>query len=167
MSVTANPTTRSSLRPGDAEGIVELHRRVYRSEYGLNEEFVARVAEGVRDAVAKGWPTAQGAVRLVDGATGLAGCVALTEEGDGTGRIRWVVLAPELRGSGLGRRMIAEVVEEARRAGLRELRLETFSELRAAAAIYRSLGFRVVSEFERHDWGPPLLYQHYALSLSS
>src|SRR5581483_2035270 len=106
-----------------------------------------------------------GAVRLVDSGERLAGCVALTEEGDGIGRIRWVVLAPELRGAGLGRRLIGELVDQARDAGWHTLQLETFSRLEAAAGIYRQLGFRVVSERERHDWGPPIVYQHYELRL--
>jgi ribosomal protein S18 acetylase RimI-like enzyme len=165
MSATADQMIRSRLEPGDAEGIVELHRRVYAPEYGMNDTFVQRVGEGVRAAVAGGWPERAGAVRLVDGSEGLAGCVALTDEGDGSGRIRWVVLASELRGSGLGRRLVTELVEEARAGGMQMLKLETFSALSAAARIYRDLGFRVVDEFERFDWGPPIVYQHYELAL--
>ena len=44
--------------------------------------------------------------------------------------------------------------------------LETFSDLRTAAAIYRSYGFRVVSEDHSPRWGRErFTYQRYELSL--
>jgi GNAT superfamily N-acetyltransferase len=101
----------------------------------------------------------------VDGPDGLAGCLGLTAEGDGLGNIRWVALSPELRGLGLGRRMITESVAEARRLGMKRLELRTFSALETAAAIYRSVGFRVVAAEEKDDWGPRITYQHYVLEL--
>jgi GNAT superfamily N-acetyltransferase len=165
MSATTELRIRDRLRDGDAEGIVELHRAVYKPEYGLNDVFVDQVAEGLHAARAAGWPERGGAVRLADVGDRLSGCVALTDEGEGIGRIRWVVLMPELRGAGLGRRLIAELVDEARDAGWHTLQLVTFSRLRAAARIYRDLGFQVVSERQRGDWGPPISYQHYELRM--
>ncbi len=165
MSATVDLRIRDRLRDTDVDGIAELHRVVYGPEYGLNHAFVARVAEGVREARAAGWPERSGAVRLVDREDRLSGCVALTDEGGGVGRIRWVVLLPELRGCGLGRRLITELVDEARAGEWHTLRLETFSALRAAARIYRDLGFRVVSAQVREDWGAPIVYQHYEMKL--
>jgi GNAT superfamily N-acetyltransferase len=157
---------RRELRPGDAEAIVEIHERIYRPEYGMDARFVDGVRSTVEHAVERGWPEGGGAW-LVDGPDGLAGCVGLTGEGDGLGRIRWVVLAPEARGIGLGRRMITEAVEEARRLGFERLELDTFGALKAAAAIYLSLGFRRVSEEQTAMWGPVIAYQHYELDLSA
>ena len=48
---------------------------------------------------------------------------------------------------------------------MRRLTLDTFSELRSAAAIYRDLGFRVVGEERTDMWGPAIVYQHYELEL--
>jgi hypothetical protein len=45
------------------------------------------------------------------------------------------------------------------------LALDTFSALTAAAHVYRSVGFRVITEREREDWGPTITYQHYELRL--
>ena len=157
---------RRELRPGDAEAIVEIHERIYRPEYGMDARFVDGVRSTVESAVERGWPDGGGAW-LVDGPDGLSGCLGLTGEGDGLGRIRWVVLAPEARGLGLGRRMITEAVEEARRLGFERLELDTFGALKAAAAIYLSLGFRRVSEEQTEMWGPAIAYQHYELDLGA
>jgi len=75
------------------------------------------------------------------------------------------VLAPALRGRGLGRRLVAELLSEARAAGLQKLGLETFSALTSASRIYRDAGFRLVSERETDVWGPPILYQGYEREL--
>jgi GNAT superfamily N-acetyltransferase len=156
---------RRTLSDGDARGIAELHRRVYMPEYGMNDEFVARVAAGVDAAVGAGWPEAGGGVWLIDRGGELSGCLALTDEGDGLGRLRWFVLEAELRGRGLGRSLVEELLATARAQGFARLELETFSALTSAARIYRDAGFQLSWEQERFDWGPPILYQHYALEL--
>jgi ribosomal protein S18 acetylase RimI-like enzyme len=158
-------TIRRELRDGDAGEIVELHRRVYVPEYERNEAFLAAVAASVQSAVTAGWPHDRGAVWLLDRDAGLSGSLALTDEGGGLGHVRWVVFAPELRGLGLGRRVVEEMVREARSLGLRKLELETFGALTTAAHLYRSAGFRVRWERPRDDWGPPIVYQHYELEL--
>jgi ribosomal protein S18 acetylase RimI-like enzyme len=165
MSVINDLIVRRTLRPGDADAIVALHDRVYRTEYGRNEQFVAAVDTAVRSAVQSGWPAHSGAVWLIDDGDRLVGSLGLTVECPGTGRVRWFVFAPELRGRGLGAALIDELVAEARAAGLQRLELETFSALTAAARIYRRVGFEVVWERPLDTWGPPITYQRYELRL--
>jgi GNAT superfamily N-acetyltransferase len=166
MTATAPTAIRRTLSVGDATGIAELHRRVYMPEFGMNDEFVARVAAGVDAAVAAGWPEAGGGVWLIDRGVELSGCLALTDEGEGLGRLRWFVLEAELRGRGLGRSLVEELLATARAQSFTRLELETFSALTSAARIYRQAGFQLSWEQERFDWGAPILYQHYALDLS-
>jgi ribosomal protein S18 acetylase RimI-like enzyme len=165
VSTVTDLIIRRGLRPTDVDGIVELHRRVYVAEYDRNQAFLDAVRDGVEAAVADGWPDREGAVWLIGRGGLLTGSLALTDEGDGVGCVRWVVFERALRGLGLGRRLVTELVEEARAAGLRRLELNTYSTLRAAAHLYRDAGFRVVSERVRDDWGPPIVYQHYELEL--
>jgi GNAT superfamily N-acetyltransferase len=156
---------RQTLRDGDAEAIAELHRRIYLPEFGMNEEFVARVAAGVEAALAGGWPNTRGAVWLVDSNGALSGSLALTQEGADVGRVRWFVLAPSLRGHGLGRSLMSKLLGKAREGGLAKLELETFSALTVAAGIYRAAGFRLCWERHREDWGAAIVYQGYELKL--
>jgi ribosomal protein S18 acetylase RimI-like enzyme len=123
MSTVSAPVIRRELRDGDAQRIVELHRRVYMEEYDRNEAFVQAVRDSIERAVARGWPGRGGAVWLVEHGEGLSGCAALTDEGDGAGRVRWVVFGPEIRGRGLGRRLIDELLARARADGYDSLEL--------------------------------------------
>jgi ribosomal protein S18 acetylase RimI-like enzyme len=165
MAIGSEISIRRELRDGDAEAIVELHRRVYGAEYRRNEAFVAAVAENVAAQRAAGWPERAGGVWLLELDGELEGCLGLTDEYDGTGHVRWFVFAPAVRGSGLGRRLLSELLSSARAAGMRRLEVETFSELRAAAHLYREAGFQVIEAVQRDDWGPTITYQHYALDL--
>jgi GNAT superfamily N-acetyltransferase len=156
---------RRELRPADELAIGDLHERVYPAEYGMNASFCESVRKNVAAARARGWPSSREAVWLIDGERELAGSLGLTSDSDDVGRVRWFVLAPELRGRGLGRSLVTELIAEARANGYTRLELDTFSELTTAARIYRDAGFRLLSSRERHDWGPPIVYQSYALEL--
>ena len=160
-------TVRRDLRPGDLGAIIAHHGRVYCPEYGVDQTFEANVAAAVGAAGKRGFPRAGEGIWIVELDGRHAGSVALTNEGE-QGWVRWVVLDPELRGRGLGGRLIGEVVAEAEAAGYESLHLETFSDLRAAARIYRSHGFEVTWEETGPRWGrAELTYQHYELSFQS
>jgi GNAT superfamily N-acetyltransferase len=163
--MTADVIVRTELTDRDADGIVALHDRVYSAEFGFDGRFAASIAWGIEAAVARGWPVTDGAVWLVDRGAELEGSLGLTTDRDGVGRVRWFVLTPALRGRGLGRRLLAELLSEARAAGLRTLELETFSALTVAGRIYRRAGFSPQWERQTDQWGPPILFQRYELSL--
>jgi ribosomal protein S18 acetylase RimI-like enzyme len=164
-NMTAGTEIRSELRPGDLEAIVALHGRLYPVEYGVDSAFVTHVEARVAEAVAAGFPRERDAVRILERRGELVGSLALTDEGEDTACLRWFLIDPELRGLGLGRRLVAELIEEARERRYRQLRLETFSDLRVAAEIYRDAGFELVSEETGPRWGREITYQHYQLEL--
>jgi GNAT superfamily N-acetyltransferase len=151
---------RGDLRPGDLGSISSLHGTIYAAEHGLDPRFEAGVARGLADAITRGWPD-RGRLWAVERRGALVGSLALTHEGGGEGKVRWFVLERELRGRGHGRALIEELIAEADGSGLAVLRLETFSALRAAGHLYRSVGFEEVDSRRFSDWGRPIVLQHY------
>lgn len=77
----------------------------------------------------------------------VAGCVALRPLGDGIGEMKRLYVRPPYRSVGLGKHLIEAVVESARRAGHRELRLDTLASMTAAQALYRRLGFVEIAPY--------------------
>jgi GNAT superfamily N-acetyltransferase len=156
---------RTGLQPGDVGAIVELHGRLYATEYALDQRFEASVAHTLAELVQRGFPTDREAAWVVDDGGVVRGSLVLSDEGDGLGRVRFFVLEPAVRGQGLGRRLRDALLEHARAHGYRRLELATFSALRAAAHLYRSVGFAAVTT-EHHDrWGPTIEMQRYGLDL--
>ena len=95
--------------------------------------------EGVfRDELA-----AEGRVYLAADDAGLVGFGGVTVSGD-EAHVTNLLVAPDHRGSGLGRRLMVGLIEAAREAGARHLTLEVRASNRAARALYASLGLAPV-----------------------
>ena len=66
----------------------------------------------------------------------MLGSVALVDAEPGVGQLRWFLLVPEARGTGLGRRMLDEALAYCRTRGLTRVYLLTFAALEPAVRLY-------------------------------
>jgi ribosomal protein S18 acetylase RimI-like enzyme len=157
---------RRDLRPGDLGAIIEHHGRTYAREYGVDSSFEAHVAAAVAKAALRGFPRRSEAIWIVERDGLHAGSLAMTDEDDGIACVRFFVLDSELRGRGLGTRLLDELLDTARANGFEHAVLETFSDLTAAAHLYGERGFRVVSAETGPRWGrAEITYQRYEAEL--
>ncbi len=63
--------------------------------------------------------------------------------GDGTvAEVRKMYFMPDARGNGMGRILLAKILDEAKTAGYRKMYLETVRHMSAARSLYESFGFR-------------------------
>jgi DNA-binding MarR family transcriptional regulator/predicted GNAT family acetyltransferase len=69
------------------------------------------------------------------------GCGGLARLGAEAGEVKRVWTAPDARGLGVARRLVAAIEATAREAGLTTLKLDTNRALKEAHALYRKLGF--------------------------
>ena len=72
------------------------------------------------------------------------GCVALIPMGDGVYELSKMAVSPELRGLGIGRRLLQYAVTQAKQLGARSLFLASNAKLKNAVHLYESIGFRHV-----------------------
>ena len=78
------------------------------------------------------------------------GCVALVPDGTGAYELSKMAVAPELRGRGAGRRLLAAAIDRARNLGARSLFLGSSTKLANAVHLYEALGFRHVPPERLH-----------------
>jgi ribosomal protein S18 acetylase RimI-like enzyme len=79
------------------------------------------------------------------------GCVALRRRDRETGEVKRLYVRAGARGSGAGRKLVEQLIEEARRLGYRALCLDTTPEMAAAQELYRRLGF---GDIEPYTYNP-------------
>ncbi len=80
------------------------------------------------------------------------GCGALRTLSSGVGEIKRMWIAPNARGMGLGRRLLAELEAEARRHAFHTVRLDTNATLDEALNLYRSSGYREIPRFNENPY---------------
>ncbi|MBI1245301.1 MAG: GNAT family N-acetyltransferase [Alphaproteobacteria bacterium] len=115
---------------------------------------LARRFEGGFDPGKPGYANPKDAGRFyvawLDGAA--VGCGALKPVGPGTSEIKRMWVAPEARGRGIARRLLAFLEEEAARSGVRRVVLDTNKALVEAHALYRAAGYRATTRFNDNPY---------------
>ena len=155
------------LRPhesGDMGWVVHRHGILYAGEYGWDERFEALVAQIVAKFIQEYDPKREHCwIAERDGEN--VGCVFLVREAEEIARLRLLLVEPQVRGLGIGSRLVEECVRFARRAGYRKIMLWTNDVLYAARHIYQGVGFRIVHEEPHHSFGHDLVGQTWELKL--
>ncbi len=151
--VVLNPATirvRHDKRIGDDALIVDLHRLGY-AVHGprFSDSFAQFVGETLEEA---GLDHAdKSRVWFVETPAMVLGCAALVDRGD-KAQLRWVVVRPEARGLGLGRKLVALALEYARSEGYGAVYLETTDGLDESMGLYEALGFQTVTDEPSELW---------------
>jgi len=148
-------TIRTDIRPGDIGWITYMHAWIYGKEYRYTTTFEAYVAKSLFDFLMAYNPERD---RLwlaeVDGE--IVGSIAIVSRGE-RAQLRWFLLHPDVRGLGLGREMLDNALDYAKKKGFRSVYLDTTSDLDRALDLYARLGFQKVSEKENHSWAGSVL----------
>lgn len=83
-----------------------------------------------------------GCLLLATDAAAAAGCVAFRRLSADTCEMKRLFVRPQFQGLGVGRKLAETLIARAREAGYTQMRLDTTTFMRAAVALYASLGFR-------------------------
>ncbi|HWG37953.1 MAG TPA: helix-turn-helix domain-containing GNAT family N-acetyltransferase [Terriglobales bacterium] len=162
----AQPVLLRAHRPGDMGTVVTLEGAGYAEQFGLDASFEALVARIVSDfltnfdsACERCWIAEQNRQHV--------GHIFLVRhpQRPGCAKLRLLYVDPAARGTGLGRRLVAECVAFARGAGYKAIELWTQSNLLSARRIYQAAGFALMREEPHHSFGHDLVAQTWELKL--
>jgi GNAT superfamily N-acetyltransferase len=125
-------------------GDIEVVRRLFRDYWAaLNVDICFQNFGDELENLPGKYALPTGALFLARNEVGEAiGCVAVrATEKDGCCEMKRLYVAPGGRGLGLGRRLTRTVMDEARKLGYGEMRLDTLPMLEPAIALYKTEGF--------------------------
>jgi GNAT superfamily N-acetyltransferase len=136
-------TLELTMRPMATDADAEAFRT-------LNEEWISKWFRiEAKDAATLGDPQGKiiepgGQVYVASDGDRVLGAAALIRFGEGIYELSKMAVAPETRGQGVGRRLLAYVLDQARGLGAHTVFLGSSTRLKNAVHLYESLGFRHV-----------------------
>jgi DNA-binding MarR family transcriptional regulator/predicted N-acetyltransferase YhbS len=151
-------------RPGDLGWVISRHGALYAEEFGWDQTFEALVAE-IAARFIRGYKPKRECCWIAERGGQNVGAVFVVEKSPKVAQLRLLIVEPSARGAGIGRRLVAECVEFARRARYRRIMLWTNGGLDAARHLYESAGFRLTIEKRHHSFGKELVGQTFVLDL--
>lgn len=151
-------------RPGDFGWIVQRHGEIYSAEYGWDQRFEGVVAGIAADIIASFDP-ATDACWIAEKDGRRIGSVAVVAKTPALAQLRILIVDAEARGLGVGRRLVAECITFARRAGFARMTLSTYSCLAAARGLYQQAGFQLEQSVPERSYGQDLVAETWTLAL--
>jgi DNA-binding MarR family transcriptional regulator/GNAT superfamily N-acetyltransferase len=149
-------------RPEDLSWVLARHAAIYGREYGWGHQFTVLVARIIAEF--RPDPAREGCwIAELDGVP--AGSVMLVDAGGGVAKLRLLIVEPQARGRGVGRRLVEHCICFARDAGYRKITLWTQSVLTSARRIYQGTGFVRVEEKPHCSFGVDLVGETWELEL--
>jgi len=144
---------RHELRCGDLGRIVALHGTAYDHLPGFGLPFEAFVARTIAEYVLDN--DARGRIWMAERGSRLVGCTAIALRDSNTAQLRWVVVEPAFRGTGLGNKLVNHAVEFCRSKDCDSIHLFTTDGLVESQALYEKLGFQTTANEVEELWDGP------------
>ncbi len=140
--VATGPTVLRDARWSDVAGLSALDAQVFPDDAWSERSWWSELA---------GRPRREYVVAIAEGAREdrLLGYAGLDHAGE-VADVMTVVVAPWARGTGLGRRLLAELEGRAAARGARHVMLEARADNTAALSLYRASGYRTVATRRRY-----------------
>ena len=154
---------RHDLRPGDVGYMTYLHGTLYAPEQGWDHTFDAYVAIPLAEFAKSKSPRER--IWIVEKEGRIIGSAAIVKFSEKEAQLRWLLLHPEVRGRGLGRRLVEDALDFCRDVGYSSVFLWTVNTLPIAAQLYQSVGFKQTDELTHELWGSTVTEVRYELAL--
>lgn len=161
-------TESFSIRPffaGDIDYVISRHKTLYRLESNLSSAaFSDYIDEGIHRFV-QNFDKEKDCMFILEYQGKPAGSVAIVHTKEKAAQFRYFFLEPEMRGRGLGNKLMDRALVFCREKEYRQVFLWTISAQKVARHLYKSKGFEITQTCENKEWGDVVLKERWDLDL--
>ncbi|MEM7215727.1 MAG: GNAT family N-acetyltransferase [Pseudomonadota bacterium] len=148
--------------PGVIGSIAEMHARYYSRTSGFGAEFESKVAAGLADFVSRLERPCNQIWHVSENGRVQASIAVDGEDlGKNFAHLRWFLIDDNLRGHGLGNKMMRKSLQFCDDRSFDKVILWTFEGLDAARSLYEKNGFQLVEEWQGDQWGTVVSEQRF------
>jgi len=149
---------RKHLLPGDLGQVAAMHGRIYAEEHDFAIGFEAYVMECLIEFFSRYKPdNDKDGVWVLEDGKKLVGFLVLMHRPNNSAQLRFLILEKEVRGKGIGKKLMEEWMKFYHEKGYKQAYLYTTSGLDPAVNLYKKFGFEKKSEIHSRYFGMPLL----------
>lgn len=153
---------REGLKPGDIGYLIYLHGVLYAQDEGYSQEFEGYVVKTFYEFLAHYNPQ-KDKIWLTMYQEQIIGCIAIQARPQNEAQLRWFLVHPVFRGTGIGGRLLKTALSYSREAAFDRIYLLTTDVQQKAVSMYKKAGFELSSSIEVNQWGKVLHEERYDL----
>jgi GNAT superfamily N-acetyltransferase len=154
---------RDTLHAGDLGYLIYLHGKLYAEECGYSMAFEGYVAKTFYEFERQYDPD-HDKIWIATYNDEIVASIAILKRPRGTAQLRWFLVHPMFRGTGIGRKLFQTALTYCR-GRFSKVYLMTADSQRKAIEMYRRAGFTLTSSEEVNQWGMRLKEERYDLIL--
>ncbi|MBQ8603336.1 MAG: GNAT family N-acetyltransferase [Oscillospiraceae bacterium] len=124
----------------DVETSIRRQREIFGGEFGFLDSSHPYAEKAIREFV-KTWQAEKDFMLVAKAGDRFVGTITFMGEENGVGRLRFLIVEPDMRGKGLGKAIVTTALEWAKDMGYSHIYLSTHSILNTARRMYSKLGF--------------------------
>lgn len=152
----------SGYRTGCIGRVAELHANYYHQLVGFGLQFESLVARELAEFCER-YDDKRDGLWLVVNQGQVEGAIAIDgahAKRDGA-HLRWFIMSDRLRGTGMGKSLLACAMSFCKSQDYKRVTLWTFEGLAAARHLYETFGFRLVESRPGSQWGKEVVEQRF------
>lgn len=153
--------TFRDIEIGDLGWLIQRHGELYKIEYDYDQSFEILVAEILVDFLKTRDPRRERAIIPMREGLPLGSIFCVQGPEPDVAQLRLFGLEPSVRGTGLARKMLAEWLSFARKAGYKRATLWTHESHAAAGRLYATTGFEITGTKATRNFGQDVVEQRW------
>nr|WP_321358117.1 helix-turn-helix domain-containing GNAT family N-acetyltransferase [uncultured Draconibacterium sp.] len=155
---------RQGLRPGDIGYLIYLHGTLYAKESGYSQDFEGYVAKTFYDFL-ETYSEEKDRVWLAEYNNRIIGCIAIVHRSESEAQLRWFLVHPVFRGTGIGKKLLNKAINYCRKMKYQNVFLTTTDIQQQAIKMYRKIGFMPTKSVAVEQWGNFFHEERYDLKI--